>query len=318
MPGLQAAADTLRLMSDPTRLRLLAVIAEEELTVAELTRITRISQSRVSTHLGKLREARLVRDRRAGTSVFYSLNESDMPPDARRLWETLRETTFDPLIEDDLRRLTEVVRARSKDWASAVAGSMHLVYSPGRIWEGAARALLGLAQLGDVIDIASGDGVLAELVAPRAHSVVCVDANERVVGAGRERLKSLSHVRFIEGDMHALPVADASFDNALLMNALTYARAPEQVLREVARVLTPGGALVGTTLRRHRHEDAVKQYNHVSLGFEPDELRALCENAGLEVELCALTCRERQAPYFEIITLHARRRARAERKKTRA
>ncbi|MEM7260693.1 MAG: metalloregulator ArsR/SmtB family transcription factor [Planctomycetota bacterium] len=308
MLSLEDSTDLCRLLSDSTRTRLLAILAEEELTVAELTEVTRLTQSRVSTHLGKLREAKLVRDRRDGTSCFYSLNTA-MPEATRQLWELLRDSTADPLIEEDLGRVSDVVRARERGaWADAVAGRMHRHYSPGRTWEAATRAILGFVELGHVLDVASGDGVLAELVATSAQSVTCVDVSDRVVDAARRRLSHLANVNVIVGDMHALPFEDHRFDQVALMNALTYAAEPAKVIEEAARVLRPGGAIIGSTLKSHKHHDSVAQYDHVQHGFEPEEVHTMLEAAGFTVTCCDITCRERRAPYFEIITIHARSR----------
>jgi ArsR family transcriptional regulator len=305
---LHDSSDLLRLLGDPTRLRLMRVLSGDELTVAELVRATRLPQSRVSTHLGRLREAGLVRDRRSGSSCFYALNDTGMTDDCERLWSTLRESTDDALLREDVARAREIVSARGESWADSVAGQMERHYSPGRTWETALRGLLGLVELGDVLDVASGDGAIAELLAPRARSLTCVDLSPRVVAAGRARLEHLPTVEFRVGDMHELPLAERSHDQVLLMHALSYAEAPGRVLDEAARVLRPGGALIGVTLAAHAHEAAARQYSHVQLGFTPAELRADLERAGFDVSLCEVTSRERRAPHFEVITLHARRR----------
>ncbi len=309
MLDLDASTELCRLLGDPTRVRLVHLLMDEALTVAELVEVTRLSQSRISTHLGKLKEARLVRDRRAGSSSFYAANEGGMPPVAAALWGQLQSALDDPLLAQDRQRAREVVRARSGGarWADAVAGRMARHYSPGRTWEAAARSLLGLARLGRVLDIASGDGAIAELLAPRAEQVTCLDSSDKVIGLGRRRLAAVPNLKFVRGDMHALPFADASFDQALMLNSLSYTTSPERILVEAARVLTPGGALVGAALRRHDHAANVRPYNHVHYGFEPDELAALVAAAGFDVDLCAVTSRERRAPHFAIITLHARR-----------
>jgi len=104
MLDLHDSAELLRLLGDSTRVRLLSVLSGDELTVAELTRVTRLPQSRVSTHLGRLREAGLVRDRRSGASSFYALNEAGMTDDCRRLWAALRESTDDAVLRDPGRR----------------------------------------------------------------------------------------------------------------------------------------------------------------------------------------------------------------------
>ncbi|MEW6741326.1 MAG: metalloregulator ArsR/SmtB family transcription factor [Planctomycetota bacterium] len=306
---IHTSTDLCRLLSDPSRLRLLALLEVEDLTVAELTQITGLTQSRVSTHLAKLKERGLVSDRRVGTSSFYRANERGMPEAARQLWQTLRQSTRDPLLQADLDRLDMVLRVRSaaSTWADSVAGQMDRHYSPGRTWEATTRSLLGLAHLGDVIDLASGDGLLAELVAPRARSVTCLDLSFDVARACRGRLQHLHNVRVCRGDMHRLPFTDACFDQALIMNALTYSLSAAKLLHEVARVLRPGGALVGCTLKKHPYQDVVESYNHLGCGFDASELRVLLEEAGFSVDLCEVTSRERRQPCFEVITLHARR-----------
>jgi len=115
MPSLDDPTELLRLLGDATRVRLVALLSREELTVAEIVGVTQLGQSRVSTHLGKLREAGVVRDRRAGASSFYALNEAAMPDEARRIVALVKESTRDPLLEQDRARLGEVVRARAGD-----------------------------------------------------------------------------------------------------------------------------------------------------------------------------------------------------------
>lgn len=307
MLDLDHGADLLRVLGDPTRVRLLHLLQDEELTVAELTRATQLAQSRISTHLGRLREARLVRDRRAGAACFYTLNEAGMPGEAARLWALIREGTEDPLIEQDRVRARELLRTRGASWADSVAGQMERHYSPGRTWEASLRALLGLVRLGRVLDVASGDGALAELLAPRARRVDCLDRSARVVEAGRRRLGHLGRVRFVQGDMHALPFADARFDQVLLMNALSYAERPKLALQEAVRVLRPGGALAAVTLLEHPHSGAAQRYGHLQPGFDPAKLRGELERCGLDVSLCEVTSRERRAPNYEVITVHATR-----------
>jgi ArsR family transcriptional regulator len=190
-------------------------------------------------------------------------------------------------------------------WADSVAGDMERHYSPGRTWEATAKALVHLLRLGDVLDVASGDGVLAELLAPNARSILCLDVSERVVEAGRQRLQPFANARFELGDMHELPVDDASVDTVLLMHALTYTRRPEEVFRQAARVLRPGGQLLAVTLQAHKHEKAVQPYGHLNLGFSPDDLRRCCESAGLAVRNCDASNVEKRVPYFAVINLLA-------------
>lgn len=305
---LEAWSACLRVLADPTRVRLLALLEREELTVAELSAITQLAQPRVSTHLARLKEAELVRDRRAGVSAYYRFND-DLDPGERRLWDALRDSADDPLLRQDGERLPAVLASRASDqnWADSVAGDMERHYSPGRTWEALARSTLPLLEPGSVLDVASGDGVLAELLAPHARRYVCIDASSRVVAAASERLQKYRHVEVLEGDMQALPFATGEFDLVLLMHALTYADKPAQAIAEAARVLRPGGRLVATCLAKHEHRAAVTPYGHVNLGFSEKELRRYADKAGLETRVCEVVTREKRPPHFAVLTLSARK-----------
>lgn len=304
MLALDSTVGWLHLFGDPTRVRLLNLVAQEELTVAELTTITELQQPRVSTHLGKLREAGLVRDRKVGASTYYSVNEETMPAAARALWKLLRAQIQDDVIDSDKKRMQQLVRARDKaqSWPDAVAGQMERYYSPGRTWEATARGLIGLLKLGDVLDAGSGDGAIAQLLAPRSKSVTCFDRSERVMAAARQRLGREGNVRFAVGDLHDLGFADAQFDHVLLFNVLTYAHTPQRVIAEAARVLRPRGDLIVVTLEAHQQDDVVAAYQHVNNGFTVPALKKMLQKAGLGVESCAVSSREKREPHFQVIT----------------
>jgi ArsR family transcriptional regulator len=305
---LAATSALLRLLSDPTRVRLLALLEREELTVAELSAVLRLAQPRVSTHLAKLKEADLVRDRRAGVSSYYRYN-GELDAREGALLRALKDNVDDAMLCDDERRLPGVLakRARAEGWADSVAGDMERHYSPGRTWETLARGMTHLVETGDVLDVASGDGVLAELLAPRARSIVCIDASPRVVDAARLRLKGFSNVEVRAGDMHALDFPADRFDLVLLMHALTYTDRPAVVVAEAARVLRKGGRLLAATLGRHAHRTAVEPFEHRNLGFGVDELGGFARAAGLEVVTCERLTRERRPPHFEVMSLLARK-----------
>jgi DNA-binding transcriptional ArsR family regulator len=304
---LSDASQHFRLLSDSTRLRLLMLVDQEELSVAELAAITQLAQPRVSTHLAKLKEAGLVNDRREGVSVYYRMAGSIADSSLAALWELLRTNTSDPLIQQDSERIPQVLNARAggSSWADSVAGDMERHYSPGRTWEVTTRTMVQLLELGDALDIASGDGVLAQLLAPRARSVHCLDISQRVIDAGKQRLRGYSNVSFATGDMHDLPIESASFDTVLLMHALTYTNEPQIVFDEAARVLRPGGRLLAATLQKHAHKNAVAAYNHVNLGFTESQLRGLCTQAGLEPQSIQISAVEKRTPNFEVLTLMA-------------
>jgi len=310
--SLEASLDVLRALSDETRVRLLAALDGEELTVAELQRVLDVPQPRVSTHLARLKEAGLALDRTDGPHRYYRTADGAMSQGARAAWTVIAaQLKGDAQVERDRARRTAVLAARKgQSWVDRVAGSLERHYSPGRTWESLARALTLLADLGDVADLGAGDGAIAELLAPQARSIVAIDASARMVEAGRERLKraQLPHVKLVRGDMHALPLDDASVDFVLMQQSLQYAEDPARVLAEAARVLRPGGRALLVTLAAHKHEEVRAEYGHVHLGFRPALLTRWLQAAGLEVVRKVSAGRERRPPQFEALALLARKR----------
>jgi ArsR family transcriptional regulator len=298
----------LRALADGSRLRLLSLLIDEELTVAELAQITRLKQPRVSTHLARLREAGLVLDRRAGVAAYYRCPIDEWPPATRALWTTLSAQLDDGLLGEDGERRAQVLAQRQsgENWADSVAGDMERHYSPGRNFEAVLRATVHLLELGDVLDIASGDGALAELLAPHARSLSCVDLSPRVVEAARRRLASFPNVRLECADMHALPLADRQFDLVLLLQALPYSEQPAVVLGEARRLLRPGGRLLATTLDAHDHRGAVAPFGHRNLGFAEQELQQLARAAGFAEISVAAGGVESRPPHFRSWVLSAR------------
>jgi len=295
--------ELLNLLGDATRMRLLSLLGEEELSVAELTTITELPQSRVSTHLGRLREAGLLRDRKVGSSTYYALAEGAMPAEARKVWSLLHADLDDAMIVADRKRRERLRQgAKGASWPDSIAGEMERHYSPGRTWEATLRGLVALTRLGDVVDIGAGDGAITQLFASRARSITCVDRSERMVEAARRRLAGLSNVRVVRSDMESLELESEQFDQALLLNVLTYAEHPERAILEAARVLRPGGVLVVVTLAAHHHAELTAAYGHVHPGFSPAKVAGWLARAGLDVESAEVTSRERKKPYFEVLT----------------
>jgi Methylase involved in ubiquinone/menaquinone biosynthesis len=307
MLDLADSTQLLRLLAEPTRLRLLLLLIDQPMTVAELTSVTQLTQSRVSSHLARLREAELVQDRAVANARFYSVEVKSWDQNLRPLWGALLDTLDDALVNRDREQGAAIVRQRAarSNWVESVAGSMERQYSPGRTWEAMSRSLIELLELGDVLDIASGDGVLAELLCRRARHVTCLDRSAAVIEAARRRLAGQHDVAFETGDMHALPFDNDRFDQVFLLHALSYSATPRDALGEAARVLRPGGRLTLATIGRHEHESTVAAYDHVNLGFDVDTLRDGLSAPGLRILDCAERTREPQPPYFRLIIASA-------------
>lgn len=305
--GLQHSVDLMAAFADPTRLRLLALLDGHELTVAELTAITELSQSRVSTHLGRLRDNGLLQDRRDGTLRYYRLQREALDQRAARMWDAMRTNLDDVVLQSDGRRRSELLAARDEEgpWVESIAGRMEHHYSPGRTWEAFSRGVVPLLDLGDVLDVGCGDGMAAQMLAPRSRTYVGLDRSDKLLAAARKRLRDQAHVKFVLGDMHALPFADESFGIVLLFHVLTYTERPEDAVREAVRVLAEGGRLVVVTLARHPHRDVVERYGHLNQGFDPTTMRRLL--GGLKIEQCEITSRERRKPHFQVMTAAARK-----------
>jgi DNA-binding transcriptional ArsR family regulator len=307
MSDLAATVDLLQLVGEPTRVRLLALLAEKELSVADLVAITELGQSRISMHLARLRDAGLVVDRRDGAATFYSLNERSMDAGARRVWAFLRSEVHDAQIDRDRLRRETLLRNRARQgWPDAVAGQMEKHYSPGRTWESLARGLVGLVQLGDVLDAGSGDGTIAQLLAPRARSFTLLDHSPRMIAAAGQRLKKVKNVGARVGDVQDPPFEPESFDTVLLFNVLTEVERPDAALAGARRVLRPDGLVAVITLDAHEHEEPARAYRHLHLGFSPSALRKLLVRHGFVVETCEVTSREKRPPRFRVVTAFAR------------
>ncbi len=307
MLTLKQSTELCSLLADASRQRLLLLLEVHALSATELTEITGLAQSRVSTHLSRLKAAGLVQAEKSEGSAVYSARQLEGA--AAGLWHSLRAQLDDAQAGADQERAEQVLRARSKGqtWAESVAGRMERHYSPGRTWEATAHALIGVVQLGSVLDLASGDGVFAELIAPRCKQLTCVEISETVLAAAARRLAGHRNIRLQRGDMHALPFEAASFDTVFALHALAYSSEPAALLAEAGRVLKPGGTLIVAALAEHPHVETVRGYDHRNPGFKPEALADLLRATGFKVSLCTVTSQETRPPYFEVLTAVARR-----------
>lgn len=300
--------DTLSLLGDESRLRLCALLRDRELCVTDLVRVTGISQPRVSTHLGRLREAGVVRDRRKGPQSFYTLDAENLPASAQALLAEAARSE-DATLDGDRTRLQALEAERRNGLADYVPEELERFYSPGRSWQSLAVGIAAMLRLGDVLDVGSGDGAAASAIAPYCRSLTCIDANARMVEETRERLASFPHAAARVADVHDLPFAAAAFDAILLFHTLTYAARPARAAAECARVLRPGGRLVVLCLDRHRHQAVTAKYGERHPGFSPADVRRLLGGAGLEVVTADVACRESKKPHLQVVLAIAEKAA---------
>jgi len=288
MPSLDHLLNALRAAGESTRLRLLALCAEGELTVTELTQILGQSQPRVSRHLKLLCEAGLLERYQERTWVFYRIAQ---PFSGGRLAQTLIGLLpdDDPTLALDRERLDAVKRKRADRAASYFrenAGrwdEIRALYVSEREVETALEDLLGAQPIADLLDVGTGTGRILERLAPRVERGVGLDLSHEMLELARVRLSSpeLRHCQVRHGDMYNLPFPGASFDVVVFHMVLHFADNPAAAMAEAARVLKPGGKLVLVDFAPHDQEFLRDDHAHRRLGFAEAEMSAWCESAGL-------------------------------------
>lgn len=307
--------EALRLLGDPTRLRLLLLLEREELSVAELQEILSMKQSRISTQLSQLRGAGLVEVRKSGKHSIYGLAPGAAGDGDGRdaLFSLARKAVAElPEARDDLAALDLVMRKRSdkaRAYFDQLAGKFGRTYCPGRSWKGLAETLLRLMPAWEIADLGAGEGTFSQLLARRARRVIAVDSSEKMVEFGARLAKEHGFVNleYRLGDIQAPPIEDASVDLAFFSQALHHARKPSAAVREAFRITRPGGSIVILDLLRHEFEDARELYADVWLGFSEVEIHRFLVDAGFEEIEVAVVDREEEPPHFQTLMALGRR-----------
>jgi len=301
---------SLRALSDPTRLRIIALLEREELSVNELQEITRMGQSRISTHLGLLQEAGLLQSRRDGKRSFYKLQ-----PDADGITlefiqlaiRGAKELAEHKADQVNLKRILARRNEQAQVYFNQVAGRFDRSYGPGRSWQAFGHLLLRILPPLVVADLGSGEGLLSELLARRAKKVIAVDNSEKMVtfGASKAKKNGLKNLEFRLGDLENPPVEPHSIDLAVLSQALHHAQEPAKALQSVHKILKPGGQIMILDLAKHNFERAHELYGDRWLGFAESDLHNWLEAAGFKKVEINVVAREEQPPHFETVLASA-------------
>jgi len=271
----------LSLLSEPVRVRLLSVLAQEELGVGELCRIVQLPQSTVSRHLKALQHAGLVRRRAEGTRSLFRMVALEGPSAA--LWETVHTAQRATLQhEEDAARLRATLRDRAVD-SGTFFGREHAR------WDSLRKELFGEGFLAPVlaallpsdavlVDLGCGTGATLQVVAPWVVRAVGVDREPKMLAAARERLDGA--VELLQGPLEALPLDDDAADIAVCTLVLHHVAEPVRVFAEARRVLRPGGRFALVDMVAHDRSDWRHAMGHRWLGFTEEQLLAWGAEAG--------------------------------------
>ena len=303
---MKASWDILKVLSDPTRVRLLALLLHEELSVAELQEILGMAQSRISSQLALLRQSGLVTDRRDGRKAFYSMRAL-LNANQRLLISTACATVAElPEPTEDRANLERILarrRQQSESYFNLIAGKLGRNYCPGRSWEAIGHLALRLTPAITIADLGAGEGLVSQLLARRAAHVWCIDNSQRMVEVGTELAEKngLSNLVYKLGDIEAVPLPDGSVDLAILSQALHHAQHPQKAIDEAHRILRPGGQVLILDLKSHTFEKARELYADVWLGFKENALHGFLKKAGFEQVEVTTVAQEPAEPHFETL-----------------
>ena len=287
--GFDALNTALKAAGEETRLRVLALLAEAELTVSDLTDILRQSQPRISRHLKLLVEAGLVERFREGTWAFFRLAEHGGGADvARALIERLNPG--DQTIVRDRERLSSVrqtraaaaqayFRAHAAEW-----DRIRKLHVADEAVEDAIRTALSDKPFRSLLDLGTGTGRMLEMFGPDIERGLGLDLSLDMLLLARDRLEraGLRNCSVRQGDIYDLPLANDSFDVVILHQVLHFLDDGARAIREAARVLRPGGRLLVVDFAPHEQEFLREQFAHRRLGFAPDTVTQWITASGLD------------------------------------
>jgi ubiquinone/menaquinone biosynthesis C-methylase UbiE/DNA-binding transcriptional ArsR family regulator len=303
---------SLRALADPTRLRIIALLERDELSVNELQEISRMGQSRISTHLGLLQDAGLLQSRREGKRTFYEWREEADAVAREFIQLAVRGAKETPEHAADRVNLKRILARRNEQaqvYFSRIAGRFDRVYGPGRSWQAFGHLLLRILPPLIVVDLGSGEGLLSELLARRCKKVIAVDNSERIVafGAAKAKKNGLKNLEFRLGDLENPPVEPQSVDLVILSQALHHAAVPANAIGSAFKMLRSGGQIMILDLLQHSFEQARELYGDRCLGFAESDLHRWLEGAGFKKIEISVVAREEQPPHFQTVLAGAQK-----------
>ena len=296
----------LRLITDPTRVRILRLLKQEELSVVELQEILGMGQSRISTHLSQLKRQRMVEARRSGKNVIYAFNrDPEEFPEGLVSTLELAASEVEETTEDEaaLALLLTKRKDKARAYFDELAGKFGRSYVPGRSWKSLAETLIKLMPPMVIADLGAGEGTLSQLLAQKAKKVIAVDNSEKMVayGADLAREHGYDNLEYRTGDIEAPPIDTETVDLAIFSQALHHAAKPNLAIKEAFRIIKPGGKLMILDLLRHQFEEARDVYADVWLGFTELEISRFLEQSGFEEIEIAVVDRETEQPNFQTL-----------------
>ena len=297
--------EILQVLSDSTRLRMLRLLSQAEVSVAELQEILEMGQSRISSHLSLMRRYEMVADRKEGKKTFYTLHLGDSKHFelVRLALEVDSDEEFWETDQSALQRIIERRRRASEQYFDEVAGRLGKNYVPGRSWDAIGHFLLRLVPEIEIADLGAGEGIISQLLAERAKKVYCIDRSKSMVRLGLELSKKngLSNLVYKLGDLEKVPLKDGAVDLVLMSQSLHHAEHPVIALGEAARILKLGGQLIIIDLKQHQFEKARELYSDRWLGFAENELYKLIKEAGFSKVKVDTVAKENKEPFFETL-----------------
>ncbi len=273
-------------LSDMVRLRLLRLIEREELSVGELSKILQLPQSTVSRHLKILHENNWIALRSEGPASLYRMDDAALGANAAALWHVVhKQLDSGPTLAEDDHRLTVVVaqrRSDSRTFFGRIVGEWDRLRGELFGESFTSEALVGLLDPDWVVaDLGCGTGMTAESLAAVVRKVIAVDREPEMLKAARHRLEGFDNVEYLQDDLTALSLADATVDAVIVSLVMAYVPHPDKAVAEMARIMKPAGRALVVDMVTHDRKSYQHTMGHHHLGFDEAQVKQWAQDSGL-------------------------------------